>query len=189
MILDVGIVVTVMLDSGRHELIRVSVMLSITSFVVIIVTCLSRTTSFNSSEFVWTTFINNTGWKSSAVVFLTGMANPNFMFAGIDGAVHLAEEVSDAAKFVPRALMCTIVIGFITAFGFSLSMLYSLTDFDKVLQGLTGWVANLYYYFLSNHADTKKLACLSMKFGIKQPDPKQPPPSLSLSCFQLLSSR
>ncbi|KAL5365318.1 amino acid transporter [Aspergillus floccosus] len=112
--------------------------LSITSFVIIIVTCLSRTPSFNSTEFVWTTFINHTGWKSNAVVFLTGMANPNFMFAGIDGAVHLAEEVVDASRFVPRALMSTLVIGFITAFAFSLSMLYSLSDFDGVVQGLTG---------------------------------------------------
>lgn len=112
---------------------------------MIIITCLSRTSSFNSSEFVWTTFINNTGWKSNAVVFLTGLANPNFMFAGIDGAVHLAEEVADAAKFVPRALMSTVVIGFVTAFGFSLSMLYSLNDFDKVVNSLTGWVTPILF--------------------------------------------
>ncbi|KAJ5379105.1 hypothetical protein N7509_012224 [Penicillium cosmopolitanum] len=112
--------------------------LSITSFFVIIITCLSRTSSFNPSEFVWTTFINNTGWKSNAVVFLTGLANPNFMLAGIDGAVHMAEEVADAAKFVPRALISTVVIGFVTAFGFSLSMLYSLNDFEKVVDSVTG---------------------------------------------------
>lgn len=123
-----------------QELMPYLVILSVTAFIVVIVTCLSRTPSFNSSEFVWTTFINHTGWKSNAVVFLTGMANPNFMFGGIDGAVHLAEEVADATKFVPRALMSTIVIGFVTAFGFSLSMLYSLTDFDKVLGSLTGSV-------------------------------------------------
>lgn len=123
---------------------RVSlVILSLSSFVVVIVTCLSRTPSFNSSEFVWTTFINKTGWKSSGVVFLTGLSNPNFMLAGLDGAVHLAEEVADAAKFVPRALASTVIIGFITAFGFSLSMLYSLTDFDKVLQNITGYVTIL----------------------------------------------
>ncbi|KAL4916344.1 amino acid permease-domain-containing protein [Aspergillus aurantiobrunneus] len=115
----------------------VLVILSITSFLVIIITCLSRASSFNSSEFVWTTFINNTGWKSNGVVFLTGLANPNFMFAGIDGAVHLAEEVVDAGKFIPRALMSTVVIGFMTAFGFSLSMLYTLSDFDKVTKSLT----------------------------------------------------
>ncbi|KAF4972493.1 hypothetical protein FSARC_965 [Fusarium sarcochroum] len=121
-----------------HWVHDVGFIFSLTSFAVITITCLSRTSSYNSNDFVWKTFINKTGWNSDAVVFLTGMANPNFMFAGIDGAVHLAEEVTDAAKTVPRALMSTIAIGFTTAFAFPLAMLYSLDDFDKVLENATG---------------------------------------------------
>jgi choline transport protein len=71
-------------------------------------------------------------------VFLTGLANPNFLYAGLDGACHLAEEVVDAAKVVPRALFSTIAIGFITALGFVLAMLYSLTDLDAVLENTLG---------------------------------------------------
>lgn len=66
------------------------------------------------------------------------MSNPNFIFAGLDGAVHLAEEVTNAAQAVPRALLSTIVIGFITALTFAIAMLYSLTDFDSVLKDITG---------------------------------------------------
>lgn len=55
----------------------------------------------------------------------------------------MAEEVADAAKFVPRALISTVVIGFVTAFGFSLSMLYSLNDFEKVVDSVTGWVTHI----------------------------------------------
>ncbi|KAM0558016.1 hypothetical protein ACHAPJ_005183 [Fusarium lateritium] len=128
----------IFLQRRIHWVHDVGFIFSLTAFAVIIITCLSRTSSFNSSEFVWKTFINSTGWSSDAVVFLTGMANPNFMFAGIDGAVHLAEEVTDAAKTVPRALLSTIAIGFVTAFAFSLAMLYSLNDFDKVLENATG---------------------------------------------------
>ncbi|EWY81964.1 hypothetical protein FOYG_16169 [Fusarium oxysporum NRRL 32931] len=112
--------------------------LSITSFIVIVVVCLSRTPSFSSSQFVWANFVNNTGWDSSVVVFLSGIANPNFMFAGIDGAVHLAEECSNAAKAVPKALLSTMVIGFTLGLGFALAMLYSLTDFARVVEDLTG---------------------------------------------------
>lgn len=114
------------------------VILSLTSFVVILTTCLSRTPQFNSSEFVWAKFVNNSGWSSNAVVFLTGMANPNFIFAGIDGAVHLAEECSNAVTAVPRALFSTITIGFVTAFAFGIAMLYSLTDLNKVIEDATG---------------------------------------------------
>lgn len=60
------------------------------------------------------------------------------MFAGIDGAVHLAEECSNAAKAVPKALLSTMVIGFTLGLGFALAMLYSLTDFARVVEDLTG---------------------------------------------------
>ena len=66
------------------------------------------------------------------------MANPNFILAGLDGAVHLAEEVSNAAQAVPRALLSTVVIGFTTAFSFALAMLYSMSDFEEVLNSGTG---------------------------------------------------
>ncbi|KAM0491546.1 hypothetical protein ACHAP8_010592 [Fusarium lateritium] len=77
-------------------------------------------------------------WVHDVGLFLTGVANPNFMFAGIDGAVHLAEEVTGAAKTIPRSLISTIVIGFTTAFAFTLAMLYSLNNFDEVLKNATG---------------------------------------------------
>ena len=55
------------------------------------------------------------------------------MYAGIDGAIHLAEECSNANVAVPRALMATLGIGFISSFVFVISMLYSVSDFDAVL--------------------------------------------------------
>ncbi|XEV01471.1 hypothetical protein FSHL1_006758 [Fusarium sambucinum] len=133
-----ALVHNIFLQRRIHWAHDVGFVFSLASFFVIIVTCLSRTSSYQSSDFVWKTFINNTGWKSDAVVFLTGVANPNFMFAGIDGAVHLAEEVTGAAKTIPRSLISTIVIGFTTAFAFTLAMLYSLNNFDEVLKNATG---------------------------------------------------
>jgi choline transport protein len=64
---------------------------------------------------------------------LTGLINPNFIYSGLDGAIHLAEECKDASKAVPRALMSTVIIGFITAFGFAVAMTYSYTDFEAVI--------------------------------------------------------
>lgn len=94
----------------------------------------------SSSEFVWTTFINQCGWKSNGIAFLTGMINPNYIYAGIDGAIHLAEECGNATTAVPYALMSTLVIGFITSFVFVMSMLYCLTDMTAVIETSTGYV-------------------------------------------------
>lgn len=79
------------------------------------------------------TFRNTSGWSSDAVVFLTGLVNANFIYSGLDGAVHLAEECSNAAVAIPRALITTVVIGGVTAMTFAIAMCYSYYDFDAVL--------------------------------------------------------
>ena len=102
-------------------------------FLVIFITCLARSPTKQPSEFVWVTFENNSGWSSKGITFLTGLVNANYIYAGLDGAVHLAEECKNASKAVPMALMSTIFIGIVTAFAFAVAIMYSYTDFDAVL--------------------------------------------------------
>lgn len=119
------------------------VVLSIGSFFTLIITSLARTSGkFQSTETVWATFSNESGW-TDGIAFLTGLINPNYMYAGIDGAIHLAEECRNAAVVVPRALMSTISIGFLTSFIFAIVMLYCTSSFEAVLTGTTGYVTSL----------------------------------------------
>ncbi|KAH8725196.1 amino acid/polyamine transporter I [Phaeosphaeriaceae sp. PMI808] len=112
--------------------------LSITSFLGVMITSLARTApNFHPSEAVWGTFINQSGWVDS-VAFLAGLVNPNYMYAGIDGAVHLAEDCKNAVVVIPRALMSTIVAGFVTAFAFAAVMLYCTNDIAAVVSTRTG---------------------------------------------------
>lgn len=81
---------------------------------------------------VWTDFTSNTGW-SNGVTFLTGLVTPCLMFAGIDATLHLSEEVTEPERTVPRALMVTVLIGFVTGFTFSVVMCYSIQDLDAIV--------------------------------------------------------
>lgn len=110
-----------------------TVFLSLIAFFVITITCLAESNPKQSSDFVWREFVNTSGWSSDGVVFLTGLVNPNFIFSGLDGAIHLAEECTNAAVAVPRALVSTVAIGFVTALVFAIGMCYSYHDFDAVL--------------------------------------------------------
>jgi choline transport protein len=114
------------------------VVTSLAGLFVIFVTCLVRSPTKQSSEFVWKTFINNSGWSSDGIVFLTGLVNANYIYSGIDGAIHLAEECKNAAVVVPWALTSTVIIGFLTSFSFVVAMVYSMSDFDLVLSTPTG---------------------------------------------------
>jgi amino acid transporter len=62
------------------------------------------------------------------------------MYAGMDGAVHLAEESTDAARAVPRALLSTWIVGFATSFIVSIAAMYSVQDFEQVANTPTGYV-------------------------------------------------
>lgn len=110
-----------------------SVFMSIIAFLVCTITCVAESNPKQSNESVWIQFENTSGYSSDAIVFLTGLVNPNFIYSGLDGAIHLAEECTNATTSIPRALVSTVVIGFATALGFGIAMCYSYNDFDAVL--------------------------------------------------------
>jgi choline transport protein len=112
------------------------VLLTLASFIIITITCLVRSEKQNA-EYVWATMESNTGYPAG-VTFLTGLATPCFMFAGLDASLHLAEECTEPEKTVPKALCTTIAIGFVTAFVFTVAMCYGIKDLDFLVS--TTWV-------------------------------------------------
>ena len=86
---------------------------------------------------MWTNFVNDSGWPDG-VSFLSGLISPNYMYAGLDGAVHLCEECRDPARVVPKAIISTVCIGFVTTMVFTVSMIYCISDFESLLSSTTG---------------------------------------------------
>lgn len=117
------------------------VALTLAGFIVIIVTCLARAAPKQPSEVVWTNFINNSGWPDG-ISFLTGLISPNYMYAGLDGAIHLCEECKNPEKVVPKAIISTLCIGFVTTFVFTVSMIYCIGDFDAAINTPTGYASD-----------------------------------------------
>jgi choline transport protein len=115
-----------------------AVALSLAAFFIIGISCVAISSPKQSTSYVWTTFYNPTGWHSDGVVFLTGLVSSNYMYAGLDGAIHLAEDCANAAVAVPRAIISVIGVGFVTTFLFIIAMIYSISDFDAVAGTPTG---------------------------------------------------
>ena len=78
------------------------------------------------------------GWPD-AIAYLTGLSTPQFMLSGLDASLHLAEECLEAERIVPRAVMVTVCIGFLTAFPFAVSAVYSCKDVAETLDSKTGY--------------------------------------------------
>ena len=109
------------------------------SFAIILITVPAVAPTHQHAQFVFATFINNTGWQQGGVAFIVGLVNTNWSFACLDCATHLAEEVHRPEKMVPIAIMGTVGIGFVTSWFFSMAMFFSIVgDFSEIALSATG---------------------------------------------------
>ncbi|KAE8370937.1 hypothetical protein BDV27DRAFT_140162 [Aspergillus caelatus] len=116
---------------------------SIISFAVILITVLQSHRHTNHPR-----------WSSDGIAFIVGLINSKWAFNGLDYAAHLAEEVLYPEKVVPIAIMATVAMGFVTAWPFSIAMMYSMNDFDSIAATVTGVpVLELFLQALDNKAD------------------------------------
>ncbi|KAM5356546.1 hypothetical protein ACJ41O_003192 [Fusarium nematophilum] len=134
---------------------------SIISLAVIAITVPSKSEHHQSARFVFTEFINRTGWRSDGIAFAVGLINCNWAFSGLDCAVHMAEEVCNPEKIIPIAIMGTVAIGFVTAWLFGLAMMFSIRDFEAVAETPTGVpILELFDQALNNKAGAIVLCSL-----------------------------
>lgn len=96
-----------------------------------------------------------------------GLINPNWVFACLDSATHLAEEVGKPERSIPIAIMCTVAIGFTTSWTYCISMFFSMNDLDRLLNTPTGVpILELFYQALQNKAGAIVLETLILVTGI-----------------------
>ena len=112
--------------------------LSVASFFIITITCLIVSPSKQTNSYVWTTFINESGWSNPVATFLTGLISPNFGLGGLDGPIHLSEDTFDPARTVPMSIIISIVMGCTSALVFVIAMLYCITDISGLIYTRTG---------------------------------------------------
>lgn len=106
--------------------------ISLASFTITIITVLVKSSPKQDAKFVFANFQNETGWESSAIAFIVGLINSNWSFACLDAATHLAEEVTNPEKAIPIGIMGTVVIGFVTAFGYAIVMFFSINNLTEL---------------------------------------------------------
>ncbi|CAI7675754.1 unnamed protein product [Penicillium manginii] len=92
-----------------------------------------------SNDEVFLQFLNSGEFPTQGISWFVGMTSCAFAFAGGDAAVHMAEEVNNASRVIPRALMMSVGINGCLGFGMLLAMLFCLGDMDDALNTTTGY--------------------------------------------------
>ena len=65
-------------------------------YFAVMVTVAACAPQHRSSEFVFRTWINTTGWENNVLCFITGLVNPLYALGGLDGVVSLPAESSSS---------------------------------------------------------------------------------------------
>lgn len=112
--------------------------LHLAGFVAIMVALLT-TSDLGTAQSVWLTAFNQGGWPTQGLSYCVGFLGNVATFVGADASVHMAEEVSNAALTIPRAICAGMIINGIIGFAMMVTTLYCLGDVDSLLEGKTGF--------------------------------------------------
>ena len=116
---------------------------------------------YASSASVWAEWSNKTGYASNGFVFLAGMLNGAYAVGTPDCVSHLAEEIPQPSKNIPKAIMMQMAIGFFTALFFLIAIFYSINNLNAVIDSGTFPLAEIYRQATGSHGGSLGLLILS----------------------------
>lgn len=107
--------------------------------VAIIVGALAIVPSHHQSpEFVFTEFVNNTGWSNPLYVGAIGLLLAQYTFSGYDASAHLSEETSNASVFAARGIVRAIWVSWVAGFVLLAGLTFAIQDYAGTQKSATG---------------------------------------------------
>ncbi|KAI0433806.1 putative GABA permease [Xylaria sp. FL1042] len=86
-----------------------------------------------TSTSVFTSWLDLGGWQTQGLSFSIGILGNVFAFLGADGAIHMSEEIRNAAVVLPRSLLAGLTLNGILGFAMLITILYFVGDIDVAL--------------------------------------------------------
>ena len=126
-----GLVVNTFVSSVLAKLEALILILHVVGFVAILIP-LVYLAPHSSPQQVFTVFMNAGGWPTQGLSFFVGLVGLVFAFLGTDAAVHMSEEVKNAAVVVPRSMIFSVLVNGVLGFGMVVAMVFCLGDIDKI---------------------------------------------------------
>jgi amino acid transporter len=92
-----------------------------------------------STKTTFTEFKNAGGWNSMGLALMVGQISAVYACICSDAAAHMSEEIKDAGKTVPRAMLGSYFLNGALGLVFLISYMFMLTDIDAALEHVTGY--------------------------------------------------
>ncbi|KAG2337384.1 APC amino acid permease [Suillus weaverae] len=127
----------------------------------LVIAILARAPSHQSAEFVFRTFIDNTGISSSegwgarashAYVCVIGILMAQYTLTGFDASAHMTEETHNAAMAGSIGIIMAIGVSAVLGWFLVLGLLFSIQNLDNTIASPTGQpVAQIFLDTVGNH--------------------------------------
>ncbi|KAL8954175.1 MAG: hypothetical protein Q9222_000059 [Ikaeria aurantiellina] len=131
--ISIGFVCNTLFSSALPKMESVVLVLYILGFFAIIIPLVGTGGPKSSAKEVFTTFVNGGQWPTDGLSFFVGIIGTVFSFLGTDAAIHMSEEIHDAARVVPRCMLVAILINGSFGFGMLIAVLFLIGDIETVL--------------------------------------------------------
>ncbi|MCJ1326505.1 hypothetical protein MMC10_003169 [Thelotrema lepadinum] len=119
---------TVILGKFLHLVETTLLVIYVLGFFVVLIPMVALAPQHATGKTVFTTFINGGGWPTQGLSFFVGISGWAFATLGADGAVHMSEEVHNAAVTVPRSIMIGLAVNSIIGTAMLLAELFCIPD-------------------------------------------------------------
>ncbi|MET7685443.1 amino acid permease [Streptomyces sp. NPDC005423] len=91
-----------------------------------------------SASFVFTKFVNDTGWSNPLYVAAIGLLLAQYTFSGYDASAHLSEETSNASVSAARGIVRSIWVSWIAGFALLAGLTFAIQDYAGTRNSATG---------------------------------------------------
>jgi choline transport protein len=137
------------------------------TFFVMIVVPLVLLSPRSTPEFVFTELLNEGGYASNGISWCIGLLTVTYCFLGFDAAIHMSEEVRNAATVIPKILVQTILINGGLAFVFMLVLLFCIGNVHDALNTPTNFpIIQIFYQATGSVHAATAMMCLVIVIGL-----------------------
>ncbi|KAI2466144.1 amino acid/polyamine transporter I [Annulohypoxylon bovei var. microspora] len=133
-------------------------------FIAILIT-LVYLSPHSSAEDVFFRTLNEGNWPTQGLSFCVGFIGNVATFVGADAAIHMAEEIENAAMNVPRAIVTTVILNGSTGWAMVLALLFCLGDIESVINSPTGFPFIEVFYIGTGKAGATVMTAIVILIG------------------------
>ncbi|KAJ8181878.1 hypothetical protein LV157_006629 [Aspergillus fumigatus] len=124
---------------------RAALIWSLCGFSIIFVTVLAcASPNYNSASFVFTSFINETGWPDG-LAWLLGLLQGGLCLVGVDAVAHMIEEIPTPTVDGPLIMVACVAIGLATSLIFIVALLFVSRDIDTIITSGAGPLLQIFF--------------------------------------------